>query len=173
MRLKLVTSYPTVHRLWNMPSHPLVLVNAPWWVTAPSEIYITIPTFGLGPNPWPSRPLPHAQQAPTRFSWQLLIRWSWDKSLGVQFWEVRDLGVVIHRICPVESRRDTKTRFQCSKAHRVHSLPFQYPLLNWVSLSLSPFFFFPWSSSLLRQQKQCKWITAKQWWLWVTGIPCE
>jgi len=25
-----------------------------WWVTAPSVIYITIPNFGLGPNPWPT-----------------------------------------------------------------------------------------------------------------------
>lgn len=171
MRLKLMTRYPTVHRLWNMPFHPLVLINAPRWVTAPSVIYVTIPTVGLGPNPWPPQPLPHAQQAPTRFSWRLLIRWSWDGSLGVQFWEVRDLGaVVIYRICPVESRRDTKTRFLCSKAHQVRSLPFQYPLLNWVSLSLSrPFF--PWSSSLLRQQNSANELQQNNGGSGLQGFP--
>lgn len=153
--------YSTVYRLRNTPCCLFVLPNALRWVTAPSVIYITVPSFGLGPNPWPPQPLPHTQQAPTRFSWRLLIPWSWDGRLGVQFWEVRDLGtVVIHRICPVESRRETKTRFLHSKAHRICTLPFQSPILNWVSLSLSPFFR---SSSLLRQQKRRKWISAKQW----------
>ncbi len=123
-----MTSYPTVYRLQITPWCPLVHTNVLWWVTEPSVIYITVPSFGLGPNPWPAQPLPHVQQAPTRFPWRLLIPWSWDGSLGVQFWEVRDLGaVVIHRICPVESRRETKTRFLRSKAHRICSLLFQSP----------------------------------------------